>query len=455
MEDDAVRPQPAPSPLPNLEGWFDRQPTINNNIDSLPSTPGLETPLTPNLPGSASVFQPISLTIPHSRSKRQARNLKLDGCILRNYVPNSSVPLWEVNLRINPMERVSSDSLEFVVHLPRGDTSFWARTEEEANVWEEAASKINSRDVSYYYELIKVIGEGAFAEVYLAKSKSSGGMVAVKRVFKQDHDDSEALVREISILKSVKHVNIISTFDVFDSPSYVHIVLEYIQGGELFDLIASAGKFSEKNASQIMKQMFEGLRYLHTHRIVHRDIKPENVLCTNREWPVHVKLCDFGLAEVILEARKDEHDGLVGTPGYVAPEVVRRQKIGPPVDMWSAGVLLFIMLSGKMCFYGRDEIECLRKIARGLYSFPEAEWKHISEHAKSLVRGLLCVDQDKRLSAEAALYHPFITGHDISEKPIENDLSGLSSSRRRLQKAVKAVITVNQMNAFLKEIREC
>uniref|UniRef100_A0A7S1TNH6 Protein kinase domain-containing protein n=1 Tax=Erythrolobus australicus TaxID=1077150 RepID=A0A7S1TNH6_9RHOD len=405
------------SPLPVLDGWFERQPTIAP---------------------TASIA-----------ARRTARRLRLNGCVLQNFSgADASVPLWEVNLREHPMER-GKKPLEFVVHLPRGKVSFFAPSDEVALQWQQASQKAGTRDINAYYEVGDVLGEGAFAQVYLARSISSGEEVAIKKIQKFDDDELETLMQEINILRSVDHPNIIRTYDIFDTPAHMHIVLEYIQGGELFDKIASAGRFSEKNASMIVRQMFAGLQYLHIHSIVHRDIKPENVLCANADWPLHIKLCDFGLAEVMAESKKDTSVGLVGTPGYVAPEVVRRQPIGPPVDMWACGVLLYIMLSGKMPFYGRDEIECLRRIARGMYEFPEREWRNISPIARSLVKGLLNVDQEKRLSASAALHHPFITSHDISDAPIENDLSGLSSSRRKLQKVVKAVMTVNQLKEAL------
>mmetsp|Transcript_10774 Transcript_10774/g.19478 ORF Transcript_10774/g.19478 Transcript_10774/m.19478 type:complete len:423 (-) Transcript_10774:1084-2352(-) len=409
------------SPLPVLDGWFQRQPTTSSS-QSL-------------------------------RIKKTARRLRLDGCILQNFSGSSAAtPLWEVNLREHPMER-GKEPFEFVVHLPRGKTSFFAASEEEADMWQQAADRASARDISKHYELMDIIGEGAFAQVYAAKKIATGELVAVKKIEKLEGDELEVLMQEINILRSVDHPNIIRTYDIFDSATHMSIVLEYIQGGELFDMIASAGRFSEKNASQIMRQMFNGLQYLHQYNIIHRDIKPENVLCATNEWPVTIKLCDFGLAEVIAESTKDNNQGLVGTPGYVAPEVVRRQAIGPAVDMWSCGVLLYIMLSGKMPFFGRDEIECMRKIARGIYDFPDREWANISNEAKSMVKGLLCLDQTKRLSAGAALFHPFMTSNDISDKPIENDLSGLSSSRRKLQKAVAAVMTVNQLRDSLKGLR--
>jgi calcium/calmodulin-dependent protein kinase (CaM kinase) II len=187
---------------------------------------------------------------------------------------------------------------------------------------------------------------------------------------------------------------------------------------------------------------------------VHRDLKPENVLCEHKQWPLQVKLADFGLANFAEDGNVQESTTaggcMVGTPGYVAPEVVRREAYGPAVDMWACGVLLYIMLSGKMPFYGRDDNECLRKIVSGQYSMPDREWLHISTNAKSLVKSLLQVDPAKRLTADSALQHNFLAQPDeLSSEPIQNDLKGIHSSRRKFKKAVMAAVTVERMKDML------
>lgn len=192
--------------------------------------------------------------------------------------------------------------------------------------------------------------------------------------------------------------------------------------------------------------------------------QPENILVKSKSWPLEVKLADFGLANFINDADPplpDPSGGssdsagssgirpmatVIGTPGYVAPEVVKRSPYGPPVDMWAAGVVLYILLSGKMPFYGRTDVECVRRIAAGTYSLPPREWAHISPDAVSLVRALLQLNADRRLTASGALQHRWLAAPErLSTIPLTNDLRGLHSVRRKFRRAVMAALTVQRM----------
>lgn len=256
---------------------------------------------------------------------------------------------------------------------------------------------------------------------------------------------------------SVTHPNIVNTYDVFDSPSVLHLVLEMMKGGELFDVIADKGRLSEQQASQVMRDIITGVEYLHACDVVHCDIKPENILVKTKEhWPLEVKLCDFGLSNFIDRAVANSNgtdntmQSQIGTPGYVAPEVVRREAYGPPVDLWSCGVVLYVMLSGRMPFYGKNDVEILRRTADARYSFPDREWASISDGAKSLVKALLQADPTKRLTARAALQHRWLEEPtNNSAVPLNNDLSGIHSSRRKLRRAVMAVEAIERMKAAM------
>jgi serine/threonine protein kinase len=260
-------------------------------------------------------------------------------------------------------------------------------------------------------------------------------------------------------MMSVSHPNVVNTYDIFDSPSVLHLVLEFMAGGELFDIVADKGHLSEQQASQVVRDIITGVGYLHESDVVHCDIKPENILCKTHHWPLQVKLCDFGLSNFVdrasANAEGDDNtmSAMIGTPGYVAPEVIKRERYGPPVDMWACGVVLYVMLSGRMPFYGRNDVEILRRTAQGKYSFPDREWKSISEDAKSLVKALLQVDPAKRLTARAALQHRWLeTPTNNSAVPLENDLSGIHSSRRKFKKAIMAAVTVERMKAAIGKV---
>uniref|UniRef100_A0A7S0ZHD7 Protein kinase domain-containing protein n=1 Tax=Timspurckia oligopyrenoides TaxID=708627 RepID=A0A7S0ZHD7_9RHOD len=224
-----------------------------------------------------------------------------------------------------------------------------------------------------------------------------------------------------------------------------------MEGGELFDVIATSGSFSEMNAQRIMRDILQGIAYLHTHSIVHRDIKPENVLCkSSKSFPLTVKIADLGLAGFLGESgemSERNQQQMIGTAAYVAPEIVRKEPYGAGVDVWASGVLLYIMLTGKMPFYGNDESEVLKMILDGEVDYSLPEFEPISESAKSLLRSLLQKDPNRRLTAQAALNHRWIEDSSIvSDAPLGNDYSNLHSSRRKFRRAVIAVASLKKMS---------
>lgn len=379
---------------------------------------------------------------------RYRRYLRLKSGVLSNHHSETSPPTWTVRVADCPFSEGTRQN-ELVIQLPQRPISFFADTHEAFQNWIAALKSSGSSGVDDFYRIGNVLGEGAFAQVKLAIDKETGEKCAIKIVKKHGYDpkEMEYILREMSIMRSVSHPNVVNTIDMFDSPTYLHLVLEYMQGGELFDIIADAGSFSEQQASQVTRDVIKGVQYLHMHDIVHRDIKPENVLCVTKAWPLQVKIADFGLADFSKDGEINAAGSMIGTPGYVAPEVVNRKNYGAPVDMWAVGVLLYIMLSGKMPFYGRDDNACLRMIGKGEYSMPPREWSKVSADAISLVKGLLQRHPAKRLTANAALQHKWLADPSAaSAKPIDNDLSGIHSSRRKFRKAVMATMTVGRIN---------
>lgn len=382
---------------------------------------------------------------------RYKRFLKLRGGILSHHHNPSSPATWELSLNdctVSPGQR----SNELVITLSTRKVSLFVDDPESRKQWSMALKQSAGSGIKDFYTMGPLLGEGAFAQVKLGTDRETNEKVAVKIIKKHqyDHKEMEYILREMNIMKSVSHPHIVNTVDIFNSAKYLHIVLEFMSGGELFDIIADAGNFSEQQASQVTRDIIKGVQYLHLHGIVHRDIKPENVLCVTKDWPLHVKIADFGLANFTEDGEvREKTNAMIGTPGYVGPEIVRGQPYGTAVDMWSCGVLLYIMLSGRMPFYGKDDQACLKMIAVGKYEFPDREWKTISEEAKSLVRGLLQVDPDKRLTADAALHHNWLKDPNaLSATPIQNDLSGIHSSRRKFRRAVMAAVTVQRINAL-------
>lgn len=285
---------------------------------------------------------------------------------------------------------------------------------------------------------------GSFAEVRIGYDKSTGQQVAIK-VMKKNKRDTE-LMRSVEcemnfISKNIDHENIVATYDVFDTRDNLFIVMEYMPGGMLYDILANEGVFTEKNAASVMRDLLRAVQCLHDNDIVHRDIKPENVLALNKTWPLKVKLADFGLADFVLENSFGEKStcGMYGTPFFVAPEVIRAETYTPAVDIWSLGVLAYNMLSGKLPFDGNNIKEVLRRVRAGRYTFPDAEWGDISPEAKDFIRGLLEVDPKKRLTASEALGHVWMTSTNISERAINNDRSALGYEQRKLRMSSMAI----------------
>lgn len=396
---------------------------------------------------------------------RTRRFLRLKGTILSNHHTPSSPASWEVSVISCPVTSGPREH-ELVLALPTRRLSFFAETTADYDAWVVALRTASARAVEDYYVMGEVLGAGSFAQVHRAVDRGTGEEVAVKVINKAGYDarELEYVVREVAIMRSLNHPNIVSTYDIFETSTHLYLVIELCAGGELFDIVADHGHLSEQRASQVMRSIVRGLEYLHSEGICHRDIKPENILVKSKSWPLEVKLADFGLANFINDADppSPEPPGgssdsagssgirpmatVIGTPGYVAPEVVKRSPYGPPVDMWAAGVVLYILLSGKMPFYGRTDVECVQRIAAGTYSLPPREWSRISPDAVSLVRALLQLNSDRRLTASAALQHRWLAAPErLSTIPLTNDLRGLHSVRRKFRRAVMAALTVQRM----------
>lgn len=237
-------------------------------------------------------------------------------------------------------------------------------------------------------------------------------------------------------MAKVNHPNVVGLKGVFDTDETLFIVMELVEEGELYEMIAERKTFSEKEASHIMKQVFSALDYLHETGIVHRDLKLENMLVADKE-KLTIKLADFGLSKLY------SGQALItacGTPFYVAPDILLGTGYGPGVDMWACGVLLYILLSGRLPFHADNDPELFKLIMEGNLVFKSPQFDTVSKEAKDLISHLLVVDPDERYDAKKALKHPFITNYDnIDSKPlhasfIENLKQVSSLSKRKLKK---------------------
>ena len=254
-----------------------------------------------------------------------------------------------------------------------------------------------------------MIGGGHFGTVRIATPKQDPTVqYAVKSILRADiAKDIKLLEEELAILKTVDHPNIIKFHQSFIDYRYVHIVMEFCNGGELFDRIVAAHRFNEKRASQIMSQMLRAVKHLHEHGIVHRDLKPENFLMNDTSEDSEVKLIDFGLSKRYSEAKNSQKmHTVVGTPYYVAPEVLKGS-YDKSCDVWSLGIILYVFLCGYPPFEGDNNKEIFKNVLKSQLVFEDQDWATVSKEAKDLISKMLEKDPAKRISAEDCCKHPW------------------------------------------------
>jgi serine/threonine-protein kinase Chk2 len=296
------------------------------------------------------------------------------------------------------------------------------------------------KEITKNYLIDKIIGTGNFSTVRLAIDKNSGEKKAIKIIDKKKYwnKNMEQLEREIEIVKQIKHENIISVFDIYSTQKFLYIVLEFANGGELFEHIIEQGSYSESEARLLFIQILKGVSYLHKHGIVHRDLKPENILLEIEDG-IKVKISDFGLAKIVGE--REMMTTLCGTPLYVAPEIIRgtfdsqykEKGYGKEVDVWSLGVILYVLLSGVPPFdEEKKPIPLYEQIQNGLYEFPLDFWSDISQQAIDLIKKFLTVDPKKRICIEEAFQHPWITGNisNLSHKELSSVTKNLKKNKQ-------------------------
>ncbi|XP_061916297.1 serine/threonine-protein kinase DCLK1-like isoform X1 [Entelurus aequoreus] len=257
------------------------------------------------------------------------------------------------------------------------------------------------------YKVGRTLGSGNFAVVRECVERSTGREYALKIISKEKCRGKEHMIQsEVSILRRVKHPNIVLLIEEVDTGNELYLVMELVKGGDLFDAITSSNKYTERDASCMLFNLASAIKYLHSLNIVHRDIKPENLLVYQHpDGSKSLKLGDFGLATVVNGYLYT----VCGTPTYVAPEIIAEKGYGLKVDIWAAGVITYILLCGFPPFScGEDQEVLLEHILRSDLEFPAPHWDNVSDSAKALISGMLQVDVDQRLSAAQALEHPWV-----------------------------------------------
>ncbi|PSC73989.1 CAMK CAMK1 kinase [Micractinium conductrix] len=297
---------------------------------------------------------------------------------------------------------------------------------------------VSVRDV---YKVGKTLGTGGFSVVKLATDKATGEHLACKimslpppgKQYNENESSRADIFKEIDILMALQHENIVVMKEYFEEGNKVYLIMEMLQGGELLDAVLEKGHYSEGDARSCFLQIIQAIKYLHSRGIVHRDLKLENLLLVRKGDISHIKIADFGLARRYMGSLA--MTTVCGTPQYVAPEIIKGgpASYGPECDLWSAGVILFILLGGYPPFYDESEPRLFEKIRKGRFDFNDEVWSAVSADAKDLIRNLLMVDPTKRLTVPQVLSHPWLKeGQQGGKQELLKTMTRMRNSKLQL-----------------------
>jgi predicted Ser/Thr protein kinase len=346
----------------------------------------------------------FSFTIPKSKVKKGADKLISFKLCEKGTITDDVIGIADITIDTIPNSPMTSEMWMLLDHRKgKGELKLVLRAE-RAGVVVDQKAQMEAR-----YTVGAQIGQGGFSVVYEGMEKSTGKKVAIKVIDKkkQDAGQLKLLEREITIMQKLKHPNIVGLVDVFTTDLNIFMVLEFVSGGELYDQIIARGNFTEADASSLLRQILSATQYIHENGIAHRDLKPENLLLSNARAD-EVKIADFGLSKDFASA--DAMTTCCGSPSYVAPEVLQQGAYSNACDIWSIGVITYVLLCGFLPFFGETQEELFDKILTGTFSFNHKCWDDVSAPAKDLVTQMLTLDPLSRPTAKHLLEHQWFAG---------------------------------------------
>jgi calcium-dependent protein kinase len=348
-----------------------------------------------------------------------------------------SIVTWK---KLEAFCEASDQEERFGFRLTQGGIfqDFYSKNPKELEDWLDALSKVAIlNDLEEDYAIIKEIGSGNYAKVYLAQDVQDHKQYAVKSISKEAVMNSNrtvnALISEINIMRKLDHPYLLKLHRVYENDKFIHLILDYLPGGDLFHRIIEKSNFSEEDSIKFMKNLLEALDYMHSLNFIHRDLKPENILLTRLDCDYDFKIADFGLA---CECKEDQLLRC-GSPGYVAPEILKKMTYNKKVDIFSAGIILYVMLSSRAPFFGKTQNEILMRNKECKIYFQDRYWKNVSREGIDCVLRLTDSDPEARPSARDALKHVwFSTSHQPRPKMAsltipESNEAGISAELMR------------------------
>ncbi|KAI2613979.1 calcium/calmodulin-dependent protein kinase 1 [Hypoxylon fragiforme] len=295
------------------------------------------------------------------------------------------------------------------------------------------------------YKFGRTLGAGTYGIVREADSPS--GKVAIKIILKKNVKGNETMVwDELDMLQRLKHPHIVRFVDWFESRDKWYIVTQLATGGELFDRICEQGKFTEKDASQTIKQVLDAVNFLHHRNVVHRDLKPENLLYLSKAADSDLVLADFGIAKM-LDTKDEVLTTMAGSFGYAAPEVMLKKGHGKPVDMWSLGVITYTLLCGYSPFRSENLQDLIDECSNGKVVFHERYWRDVSDDAKDFIMRLLQANPDDRWTSEQALKHIWLSGENATDHNLLPEIKAYMA-KARLRRGIELIKLSNRIEAL-------
>ncbi|XP_028394028.1 myosin light chain kinase family member 4-like [Dendronephthya gigantea] len=317
----------------------------------------------------------------------------------------------------------------------------WASQKAEKDL----VNTITKEKLQDCYEIREEIGRGAFGTVKKCEKKKDKTVFAIKVILYKDPKLLKDIEREVSMMRRLEHEHLVTLYESYESAGSFALVMDYIAGGELFERIVEKEYLEEQEAVEYLRQLIQGLQHMHSRNIVHLDIKPENILCVDNVSN-RIKLIDFGLARELKPGEITRC--ALGTPDFIAPEALSFNEIKPETDMWSTGVLTYVLLSGLMPFGGENDHETLCNISNVDWEFDEDSFEEISSNARDFIEKLLTLNPDDRLSSTDAIQHPWMRESERGGK-INTKRHRTFLARRRWKKSVHVIMAVTKLCRML------